>query len=64
METFTLVVWFFVGSDLQGERTKNLTQAQCIAKLEEVLATRPKVSATCRDGYYQPPIFWRGRIMG
>ena len=43
METFTLVVWFFWGSDMQVVRTVGLTQAECIAKLEEVLATGASV---------------------
>jgi hypothetical protein len=62
METFTLVVWFFLGSRMEVVRTENLTQAECIAKLEEVLATGHK-SATCR-GWYQPPIWREGWRLG
>jgi hypothetical protein len=58
METFTLVVWFFWGSDMQVVRTVGLTQAECIAKRDEVLATGRR-SATRRPSWYQPPLFWR-----
>ena len=49
MEAFTLVVWFMLGSEMKVERIENLTRAECIAKLEEVLATG-RLSATCRRG--------------
>jgi hypothetical protein len=62
METFTLVVWFMVGSEMQVERTKGLTQTECIAKLEEVLASGRR-SATCRAACYDPPILYRGHIL-
>ena len=63
MEAFTLVVWFMLGSEMKVERIENLTRAECIAKLAEVLATG-RLSATCRTHWHQPPIMWRGRISG
>ena len=45
-KTFVLVVWFMLGSNLEVVRTESVTQAECITKLEEVLATRRNVSAT------------------
>ena len=45
-KTFVLVVWFMLGSNLEVVHTEGLTQAECLSKLEEVLATRRNVSAT------------------
>ena len=47
MDSYTLIVWFMIGSNVEVVRTEGLTQAQCVAELEEVLARR-NVSATCR----------------
>ena len=61
MDGYFLVVWFMVGSEMEVVRTENLTRAECIAKLEEVLTTRR--TAPCRACRYQPPIWWHGRIL-
>src|SRR5262249_12322852 len=56
-----LIVIFFLGANLKVVCTENLSEAECVAKLEEVVATRRHVSATCveRD---KPPTSWHGRI--
>jgi hypothetical protein len=44
----------FLGSKLEVVRTENLTQAECTAKLEEVLCVRLCLSARQR-GMARPP---------
>ena len=48
METFTLVVWLYVGGGRhEATYTRNLSQGDCRALAEEVERTQPGATAYC-----------------
>ena len=62
-ETFTLIVWLYVGGQHEMIRFRNLNQADCTAIAEEVQRTQPGLEAWCRprESQYASAASWGRR---